>query len=289
MMIYLSHPIDRADSELRSRIISSALAVESEVISRLSHLFKPGSAFAVGARSKVDSTIESLNTIAQEKSRGVVVIWPAGSKSWGVPVEVERARQSGQPLVVLSDDEPTWSQPWGWKQQNIRRFDIGAEAEAVSWLYSRILEQAGPSKRRALPFQRLSVRAIQPTRAFDDDAGFDLYVSKRVRIKPGRFVDVPCSVAFELPSNSWAMLTGRSSSLRNKGLLVNQGIIDPGFRGELFAGVQNLSRRTVTVEAGERLAQLILMPNWTSEYDLIEKDILEPHPRGLQGFGSSGR
>jgi dUTP pyrophosphatase len=289
MMIYLSHPIDKADSGVRSRVSQSAAAVEYEVTTRLSHLFKPGSAFAVGIGSKVDPTIESLNTIAQEKSHGVVVIWPVGSKSWGVPVEVERARQSGQPLAVLTDDEPTWSQPWGWKQQNIRKFAIGSEAEAVSWLYSRILVVGESNKRRPLPFQKLSVRAIQPTRAFDDDAGFDLYVSKRVKIKPGRFMDVPCAVAFELPSNSWAMLTGRSSTLRNKGLLVNQGIIDPGYRGELFAGVQNLSRRTVTVEAGERLAQLILMPNWTSEYDLIETNTLRPHPRGLQGFGSSGR
>ena len=288
-MIYLSHPIDRSDSDVRSRVSVSAAAVEFEVIARLSHLFKPGSAFAVGTNSKVDPTIESLNTIAQDKSHAVVVIWPLGSKSWGVPVEVERARQKGQPVVVLSDDEPTWSQPWGWSQQNIRQFAIGSEAEAVTWLYSRILAQGEPNKRKLLPFQRLSVRASQPTRAYDDDAGFDLYVSKRTKIKPGRFVDVPCAVAFELPANSWAMLTGRSSSLRNKGLLVNQGVIDPGYRGELFAGVQNLSRRTVTVEAGERLAQLIVMPNWTSEFELVESDTLRPHPRGLQGFGSSGR
>lgn len=59
------------------------------------------------------------------------------------------------------------------------------------------------------------------------------------------------------------MLTGRSSTMRRRGLLMVQGVIDVGYRGELFAGVFNVSGGDVAVGVGERLSQLIVLPNLT--------------------------
>ncbi len=106
---------------------------------------------------------------------------------------------------------------------------------------------------------------------------------------PGTFADVPLGCAVELPEHTWAMLTGRSSTLRRRQLLVSQGIIDPGYRGPLFAGIQNLGKHCQTVQVGERLAQLILFNNATRAYvpHAVGRE-LTPSERGTAGFGSSG-
>lgn len=140
-------------------------------------------------------------------------------------------------------------------------------------------------------FIRLPVlgHPMAPTRAHDDDAGYDLYVSEDRTIDPGEFVDIPTGIAIQLPRNTWGLLTGRSSTLRKLGLLVNQGIIDYGYRGELFAGVQNLTNHRVLVTAGSRIAQLIVVPNATLDTVLEEVSELDTHERGPRGFGSSGK
>ena len=93
-------------------------------------------------------------------------------------------------------------------------------------------------------------------RAYQADAGIDLYVQASEEravvegrgftgawvIGPGEFVDLPLGVSVRLPEGHWGMLTGRSSTLRQRGLLVNQGIIDNGYTGPLFAGVWNLTQ-----------------------------------------------
>lgn len=127
----------------------------------------------------------------------------------------------------------------------------------------------------------------EPERGYDGDAGFDLYVSEDTTVPFGKFVDVPLGISVELPPGTWAMLTGRSSTIRRRGLLVTQGIIDNGYRGPLYAGVQNLNDTTVRLERGERIAQLILFPLIVP---MLEGPLphLSPSDRGHNGFGSSG-
>lgn len=128
-----------------------------------------------------------------------------------------------------------------------------------------------------------------PTRGHAGDAGFDLYVSRDIRISPGAFVDVPCGInGIELPEGYWAWIVGRSSTLRSKGLLVNQGIIDQGYRGPLFAGVQNISPVACDIRRGERLAQLILLPLAADKTTLTAVETVGETSRGANGFGSTG-
>ena len=137
--------------------------------------------------------------------------------------------------------------------------------------------------------QRLDPELPLPSRAHPGDAGLDLYVSQEVVIPAGGFRDVPCGVAVELPAGSWGLLTGRSSTMRRRGLLMVQGVIDVGYRGEVFAGVFNVSGEDVTVGVGERLSQLIVLPNLTETLTPVVVESLSESERGVGGFGSSGR
>lgn len=130
---------------------------------------------------------------------------------------------------------------------------------------------------------------MTPDRAYPDDAGLDLFVSKRTVIPCGQFVDVSSGIAVELPPGTWGLIQGRSSTLRKRQLLVNPGVIDVGYRGELFAGCWNLGRVTQILEPGERVAQLIIIANVTEMVGVRVVDELGEHARGGNGFGSSGR
>lgn len=129
----------------------------------------------------------------------------------------------------------------------------------------------------------------RPTRDYEGDAGFDLYTEGNWVIGPSEFVDIPCGISVELPEGVWAMIVGRSSTLRKRGLLVMPGIIDNGWRGELFAGVQNLSQeQEVKVSDGERVAQLIPYPLVASRLEWQRVSKLGESDRGARGFGSTG-
>jgi dUTP pyrophosphatase len=105
-------------------------------------------------------------------------------------------------------------------------------------------------------------------------------------LNPGESRDLPTGIAVEFPAGYWGRITGRSSTLRKRGLFVNEGVIDAGYRGELLVYVTNRQSTRVEVASGERLAQLIVQPvvqapaEWSDE--------LSPSDRGTNGFGSTG-
>lgn len=128
-----------------------------------------------------------------------------------------------------------------------------------------------------------------PLRAYHDDAGLDLTVHDGPwTIFPGETVEIPLGVSCKAPEGTWLLLTGRSSTFRNRQLLVGQGVIDTGYTGPLFAVVHNFGSDPQTVNDGERIAQLILMPNLTSQVTLEEVSRMPVTHRGSNGFGSSG-
>jgi dUTP pyrophosphatase len=114
----------------------------------------------------------------------------------------------------------------------------------------------------------------------------DLGVQGNHRILPGERVDLPTGVAVELPEGYYARLVGRSSTLRKRGLLVFEGIIDQGYRGPLFVYVTNMTTTAVEVMDGSRIAQLIVTP--IVQPTLHQVESLGTSERGANGFGSSG-
>lgn len=135
---------------------------------------------------------------------------------------------------------------------------------------------------------QLGENGQMPTRAHDGDAGYDLYVSQRTRVGAAEFVDVPCDLALALPDNTWGLVIGRSSALRTLGLMVNQGVIDAGYRGPMFAGCFNLRPLEHWLEAGQRVAQIIPIPLTAATLKLQRVAQLRPGDRGTNGFGSTG-
>lgn len=131
----------------------------------------------------------------------------------------------------------------------------------------------------------------EPRPGYGGDAGLDLYVAETTVISPSEFKDIPLGIdQIELPPGVWALLTGRSSTIR-RGLLVTNGIIDNGYRGALFAGTQNVSDVAQKVSEGERIAQLIPFNLVAPQLGLrrVEDGMLSLSDRGQDSFGSTGR
>jgi dUTP pyrophosphatase len=137
-----------------------------------------------------------------------------------------------------------------------------------------------------IQIHRLDPRATLPTRSHEGDAGWDLYVLEDVRVPPYTFLDIRTGVAIAPPDNLWARVVGRSSTVRNRGLLVIEGVIDTGWRADLIFGVRNLTGAHVDVQAGDRLAQLIIQRHVDIHWE--EVGVLPEGDRGNRGFGSTG-
>lgn len=128
---------------------------------------------------------------------------------------------------------------------------------------------------------------MMPSHAYDGDAGYDLFVSRPAIVSPGSVADVHTDISIRLPHGYYARIVGRSSTLRKRRLVVNEGIIDNGYTGELFVCVLNTTRHAIQIDPGERLAQLIVQP--IVLLDFIARDDLGHTERGNNGFGSSGK
>lgn len=293
-LIYLSYPIDNA------QLTENQIAwINGGKVRLLGHadipaaaVFDPGDAFLVRHGAEPDAAISKVNNAAIDAADAVLAFMPRGVSSIGVPMEIAQAGMVGKPVAVLSD-----SYSWALRmdRDNVRIFSEGDLDAAIEWLLS--FEDWEPSISDDLPF--VGLPELGPTRAYADDAGLDLYVSERTTLIWGEFKDVPLGINVALPEWSWGFLVGRSSTFRKRGVEVMPGIIDTGWRGELFAAciwrpdqlrdediIQNPG--SYTLEAGERIAQLIIIPNGTRDVTPVRVDVLPPHARGENGFGSSG-
>jgi dUTP pyrophosphatase len=136
----------------------------------------------------------------------------------------------------------------------------------------------------------LEAGAVLPTRAHDGDAGLDLYSCEEAHVGPGERWSVGTGVAVEIPEGHAGLVLPRSGLARKHGIaLVNSpGLIDAGYRGEIRVLLLNTDpANTFKVEAGDRIAQLVVAPIALAEP--VEVESLADSTRGDGGFGSSGR
>jgi dUTP pyrophosphatase len=137
---------------------------------------------------------------------------------------------------------------------------------------------------------KLRDEAKMPSRAHDGDAGVDLYACEPAHLGPGERWSVGTGVAVEIPEGHGGLVLPRSGLARDHGIaLVNSpGLIDFGYRGEVRVLLLNTDpAETFRVEAGDRIAQLVIVPVALAEP--IEVEALAESARGDGGFGSSGR
>ena len=131
--------------------------------------------------------------------------------------------------------------------------------------------------------------ARNPYKKHIGDAGWDLFVSRDCVIGPGETVDVHTDIKMDMPPFLYARIVGRSSTLRKHHLMVNEGIIDNGYTGELFVCIHNLGSEPFKVEKGMRLAQVLFYPIEDVRWCQVKEVIPTPGKRGNNGFGSTGR
>jgi dUTP pyrophosphatase len=139
-----------------------------------------------------------------------------------------------------------------------------------------------------LPIQRLRDDAVVPARANTGDAGLDLSACERVELAPGERAVVGTGLAVAIPEGYAGYVQPRSGLAAKHGIsMVNTpGLVDSGYRGELKVILLNTDRReTFVVEAGMRIAQLVVLP--IPDVDPVVVDELPASERGVRGFGSS--
>ena len=127
-----------------------------------------------------------------------------------------------------------------------------------------------------------------PYKKHSGDAGWDLYVSRECTIPAGATVDVHTDVKIDMPPYLYARIVGRSSTLRKHNLMVNEGIIDNGFTGELFVCIHNMDNKPFHVKQGMRLAQVLFHTIEDVRWSEVEEIVATPGKRGNAGFGSTG-
>ena len=155
-------------------------------------------------------------------------------------------------------------------------------------IFDRALEQYH-NYNIVLPI-KLDEGAIVPTYAHETDACADLYAADDMTIPAHTFSNmIRTGVHIALPEGWMAMIFPRSSIGANtpNRLSNSVGIIDSEYRGQLGVLYDNLSNSDYEIKAGDRVAQMLVMPSYKFKADVV--DILPASDRGEGGFGSTGK
>lgn len=147
-------------------------------------------------------------------------------------------------------------------------------------------------------FEILKVKRTEAAKRFPlmkvakyGDVGYDLPAclpDGPIVIEPQTRGIIPTGIHLELPSGYWASIEARSSTSKQM-LICPKGVIDEGYRGELFAVLINVGKEPVIINDGDRYVQLIPHKRVSKEIIVQEVDELSPSERGDSGFGSTGR
>ena len=130
-----------------------------------------------------------------------------------------------------------------------------------------------------------------PSYATPFSAGMDLRANleQPVTLAPLERAMIPTGLHIELPAGYEAQVRPRSGLAAKHGIsIVNApGPIDADYRGEIKVILVNLSNDPFTIEAGERIAQMVVARHETVEWEAVEE--LADSQRGSGGFGSTGK
>ncbi len=141
-----------------------------------------------------------------------------------------------------------------------------------------------------VPVKKLDPRAKLPTYGSADAAGADIYAltDGPVTVAPGDTVLIHTGLAFAIPRGYVGLVHARSGLATKQGLApANKvGVIDADYRGELMVALHNHGKESRTVECGDRIAQMVITPYLTAQFEPAED--LDDTARGEGGFGSTG-
>jgi dUTP pyrophosphatase len=130
-----------------------------------------------------------------------------------------------------------------------------------------------------------------PRRATSGSAGLDLRacLDAPLTLEPGKAELVPTGIAIHLEDPGLAaMLLPRSGLGHKHGIVLGNlvGLIDSDYQGEVKVSVWNRGERAYTIQPGERIAQMVVVPVVQVDFDVVGE--FEASARGAGGFGSTG-
>jgi dUTP pyrophosphatase len=128
-----------------------------------------------------------------------------------------------------------------------------------------------------------------PSHATEGSAGVDLRADTAVTLLPGERALVPTGLVVAIPEGFEGQVRPRSGLALREGItcLNSPGTLDSDYRGEVGVILANLGQKPVTLQRGERIAQLVIAP--VERAELRESTSLPPSGRGSGGFGHTGR
>ena len=132
-----------------------------------------------------------------------------------------------------------------------------------------------------------------PHYATTGSAGLDLRAcldKQSLEIQAGQTVLIPTGFAMHIKDPSLAAIILPRSGLGHKhGIVLGNlvGLIDSDYQGQLFVSCWNRGDKTFTINLGDRIAQLVLVPVVQAQFTIV--DDFTDSDRGERGFGSSGR
>ena len=124
-----------------------------------------------------------------------------------------------------------------------------------------------------------------PTKAHEEDAGFDIYSPRHFTIEPRGSIFIDTGIHFEIPRGYVGMIKSKSGLNAKLGLLT-EGVIDSGYTGPVGLKIYNNSDDEISINKNQKLTQIVFLP--IPEVKLVEVDELEESERGEGGFGSTG-
>ena len=138
-----------------------------------------------------------------------------------------------------------------------------------------------------LKVKKLHPDAILPSYAREGDAGMDLFTVEPLELEPGERKSIGLGLAIEIPAGYVGLIWDKSGLSHKYGIKHFGGVIDSGYRGEIHAGVLNLSDKVFNFERGHKIAQLLIQK--VEQVVVEEVSDLSESMRGEGGFGSTGR
>jgi dUTP pyrophosphatase len=149
-----------------------------------------------------------------------------------------------------------------------------------------------------IAFARLRENVVVPNRSNPSDAGLDVFFNpadgNAIEIAPQTSKVLGTGVSFEIPHGYMMQVCNRSGVASKRSLIVGAHIIDSGYSGEVLINLHNVGDKVQTINAGDKIAQLVMIPILAPRLAEVEPTDLYIEPvtisgRGSAGFGSTGK
>lgn len=302
MYLYVAYPIDQANPDTDSPMNMALAHLHSLAYDQGHTLFRPGAAHRIGGslwNPDDVAAVDRINRSAIWESNGLVAVLLPGIPTLGTPAEIEHALTLNRPVLILTTSlfAATSVQLVSWARRGATVRHLQTNGHFDDFNLAEALSQLPDPTRLAgelldHPKMLIAGEAANCQRGkYEGDAGIDLAISQETLVGPfGSATDynlIPTGVRAAIPDGYFGLITGRSSTWSRYRCQVQSAVIDSGYRGELMVGILNKGSKVQRFGAGQRLAQMILLPTWAGQVEWTHE--LPQHERGENGYGSSGR